>query len=144
MNVCRVSTGLIFLLATLLPSLTHTRARACAPMWTPLRLFRAFPNVMLKKNTVSRPTVSGWSWADEMLQAATAFQGGVELVCTPGPGEVRRFGLSLPPGTERPAFASRSLGRAADGRRRSGRADTVSSKFKTVRGEPKSASSLWR
>ncbi|XP_025405104.1 uncharacterized protein LOC112679494 [Sipha flava] len=75
----------------------------------------------------------GWSWADKLLLAVVEFQDGVDIICTPGPGTVHRFTISLPE-PEQETFASRSLGRAANRQRCSARADTVSNKFKTVRG----------
>lgn len=77
--------------------------------------------------------IPGWTWADKLLLTSIEFQDGVDIICTPGPGDVYRFSISLPE-PERETFASRSLGRAADKKRYSVRADTVSNKFKTVRG----------
>lgn len=79
------------------------------------------------------PLISGWSWADKLLLAIVEFQDSVDIICTPGPGDVRRFSISLPK-PEQETFASRSLGRTADKQHYSTRADTVSNKFKTVRG----------
>ncbi|XP_050432167.1 uncharacterized protein LOC126840459 isoform X2 [Adelges cooleyi] len=74
----------------------------------------------------------GWSWADKLLLAVMEFQDDVDIICAPERGNVKRFSISLPE-PEQETFASRSLGRAAD-RHYSARADTVSNKFKTVRG----------
>lgn len=83
---------------------------------------------------------AGWTWADRMLTAAVEFQDGVDVVCTPGPGNVRRFTVSAPK-PEQETFGSRSLGRVTANRRHnvSSRTDTVSNKFKTVRGTKKIA-----
>lgn len=81
----------------------------------------------------SSSVILGWSWADKLLLATVEFQDGLDIICTPGPGDVRRFSISLPE-PEQETFASRSLGRAANRQRYSARADTVSNKFKTVRG----------
>jgi len=87
------------------------------------------------KNVNQTPlwNAAGWSWADKLLLSAVEFQDGVDIVCTPGPGDVQRFSISLSE-SEQETFTSCSLGRAADRQRYSARADTVSNKFKTVRG----------
>ncbi|XP_050538114.1 uncharacterized protein LOC126903728 isoform X2 [Daktulosphaira vitifoliae] len=74
----------------------------------------------------------GWSWADNLLQVLMEFQDGVEIICIPESNNVQRFSISLPK-IEKENFASRSLGRMTD-KNYFTRADTVSSKFKTVRG----------
>ncbi|XP_060862312.1 uncharacterized protein LOC132939253 isoform X1 [Metopolophium dirhodum] len=104
-----------------------------------LRSLGAFARLLCRDEV--RPTDAlldaiqkGWSWADKLLLAAVEFQDGVDIVCTPGPGDVQRFSISLSE-PEQETFASRSLGRAAERQQRySARADTVSNKFKTVRG----------
>ncbi|XP_050053254.1 uncharacterized protein LOC114126372 isoform X1 [Aphis gossypii] len=103
-----------------------------------LRSLGAFARLLCRDEV--RPTDAlldaiqkGWSWADKLLLAAVEFQDGVNIVCTPSPGDVQRFSISLSE-PEQEIFASRSLGRAADRQRYSARADTVSNKFKTVRG----------
>ncbi|XP_026811347.1 uncharacterized protein LOC113552700 [Rhopalosiphum maidis] len=103
-----------------------------------LRSLGAFARLLCRDEV--RPTDAlldamqkGWSWADKLLLAAVEFRDGVDIICTPSPGDVQRFSISLSE-PEQETFASRSLGRAADRQRYSARADTVSNKFKTVRG----------
>lgn len=81
----------------------------------------------------SEINLPGWTWAEKLLLTVVEFHECVDIICTPRLGDVRRFSISLPK-PEPETFGSRSLGRATDRKRYSIRADTVSNKFKTVRG----------
>lgn len=50
----------------------------------------------------------GWQWAERVIDTASQFSEGVELVFTPSPGRVLRYRVRLHQPT---SFSTRSLGR---------------------------------